>query len=70
MRGCFCEKTVAPKSRFAKKSFRWIKSGRSWVLIGCPKGKFRRGRCTVGTRAHKVMAAGRSCRVREHRVCK
>lgn len=56
IRGTFCEKTVAPKSRFAPKSFRWKKSGRAWLLVGCPKGKLKRGRCAVGMRAVKILA--------------
>lgn len=32
-------------------SIRTVKSGKARVLICCPKGKFSRGRCKVGTRA-------------------
>lgn len=32
-----CEKVVAPKSAFHKRSFRWVKSGKGRVLVGCPK---------------------------------
>lgn len=62
MHGDFCEKQIASKSRFAKGSFRYKRSGRAWVLIGCPKGQWmtRGARCRVGTRAYKVLvpAAG------------
>jgi hypothetical protein len=40
MVGKFCERTMAPKSDFDKQSFRWKKSGKAWVLVGCPKGKW------------------------------
>jgi hypothetical protein len=65
IRGTFCERTLAPKSRFAKKSFRWVKRGSNWLLVGCPKGKWtRRSRCKVGTRAHKLLVKARGrCRV-------
>jgi len=65
MSGTFCERSLAPKSRVAKKSFRWIKRGSNWLLVGCPRGKWsRRGRCKVGTLAVKILvkAHGR-CRV-------
>jgi len=66
MSGVYCEKTLAPKSRVAKKSFRWIKRGRSWLLVGCRRGSFKRGRCRTGmlavkilTRAHGRCSVGR-----------
>jgi hypothetical protein len=64
IKGSFCERTPAPKSAFDKRSFRWKKSGRAWVLVGCPKGRWRKNRCAVGTKAHKVLAPakGRSKR--------
>ena len=30
-----CERMVAPKGNFHKKSFRWVKSGKGRVLVGC-----------------------------------
>jgi hypothetical protein len=54
--GDFCEWTTRRKSDFDRRSFRWKKSGQAWVLVGCPRGKFRRGVCADGTRAHKVLA--------------
>ena len=61
-----CERRVKAKSAFAKKSFRWVGSGKGRVLVGCPKGKWseRSGRCKVGLRAHAVIVArkkGGSC---------
>lgn len=32
-----CERVVAPKGKFHKASFRWVKSGKGRVLVGCPK---------------------------------
>lgn len=35
-----CERVVVPKSAFSKDfGFRWVKSGSTFVLVGCPKGK-------------------------------
>jgi len=56
IRGSFCERSVAPRRRFDRRSFRWVRSGKNWVLIGCQKGKWKRGRCSIGTRAVKVLA--------------
>jgi hypothetical protein len=44
----------SPKS-CAKGSFRTIKRGRTTIVVCCPKGKFTRGRCTVGTRAQSIL---------------
>lgn len=55
MKGAYCERTLAPKSSFDPRSFRWVKSGANWTLVGCKKGSFKRGRCRVGTRAHKLL---------------
>jgi hypothetical protein len=59
-----CEKKVAPKSGFAKASFRWVKSGRGFVMVGCPKGHWspRSKRCKVGLRAHAVVTASKAGR--------
>ena len=55
--GRFCRRVVAPKSVFDRRSFRWKKSGRAWVLVGCPRGRWnaKTDRCSVGTRAHEVL---------------
>lgn len=55
IRGRFCKRKVAPKSAFDRRSFRWKKSGRAWVLVGCRRGHFRHGRCDNGLRAHEVL---------------
>ena len=64
MSGTYCEKTVTPKRQFEPKSFRWKQSGKSWVLIGCPKGSWRprKERCKVGTRAYKLLVPARGKR--------
>lgn len=56
-----CERILAPKSGFAPRSFRWIKTGKAFLLIGCPKGEWmpRAKRCKVGTRAHAEVKAAR-----------
>lgn len=45
------------RSRFDKRSFRTIKiGGRGKLLrVGCPKGKWRRGRCNVGIKSEGVL---------------
>jgi len=44
-----------PISRCAKRSIRVKKiSSRKRLLICCPSGKFKNGRCKVGTRATKI----------------
>lgn len=74
MKGTFCEEKLAAKSGFDKRSFRYKKSGKAWVLIGCPKGKWnaKAKRCRVGTRAHKLLAPprGRSCSIGAKRIHK
>ncbi len=67
IKGQFCERTVKPKGAFDRRSFRYKQSGKSWLLIGCPKGKYqpRKGTCSVGTQAHKILAraGGGACRL-------
>jgi len=66
IRGSFCKKVVAPKTKFDRRSFRWRRSGKAFVLVGCPKGKWKpqTEKCGVGTRAHEVLVrASGACRV-------
>lgn len=75
IKGVFCERTATPKSKCARASFRWKRSGTAWILICCPKGKWdgRRKHCRVGTRAHKVLSRtrkGKRCPVGDKRVRK
>jgi len=64
--GTFCERTVAPKSEFDPRSFRYKKSGKAWVLIGCPKGEWQAKKRTK--RAKKVR--GKTKHVWVTGVCK
>ncbi len=72
----YCEKAVAPKKKFEPKSFRWVQSGKSRVLIGCPRGhwKPRKMKCGVGTAAYKVLSPAKgkrlTCAVGMRRVTK
>ena len=42
-----------PISKFDRKSIRTVKVGRhgGFLRVGCPKGKFKKGRCKVGMKA-------------------
>lgn len=60
--------TRLSKRKVARGSYRWIARGkgkrRVYLLIGCPRGKWKKDRCVVGTFAvEKVKAAPkrRSC---------
>lgn len=57
----YCKKKLAKKSSFDARSFRWIKRGRTKILIGCPRGKWnvKSERCRVGTRAYETLTPGR-----------
>ncbi len=59
--GRYCRRTLAPKSAFDRRSFRWKKSGRAWVLVGCRAGDWdaKRERCKAGLRAHELLVAKR-----------
>lgn len=61
IRGTFCERKMKPKGAFDPRSFRWKKSGRAWLLVGCPKRhwKAKTGRCAVGTEAHALLTPAR-----------
>lgn len=59
-----CKRVCVKRSlrSFAKGSFRWVRSGRAWVLVGCPRGKWwTSGRCKVGTRVYKVVTRAKGC---------
>lgn len=71
IKGRFCKRVLAPKTAFDRRSFRWKKSGLAWVLVGCRRGHWRRGRCVKGLRAHEVLVrANGACRVGERAVRK
>lgn len=47
---------IRTPGQFAKKSFRVITFGEGIkATIGCPKGKFKTGKCTVGTQVQKLL---------------
>ena len=69
----YCERQLAPKRAFDRRSFRWKASGKARVLIGCPAGKWQSHseRCAVSTRAYKVLVRARGrCRVGSRRITK
>lgn len=73
IKGRFCERQLASKRSFAKPSFRWKQSGRAWLLVGCPRGKWkpRAQRCTVGLRAYKLLKpSSGSCPTGQQRITK
>lgn len=45
---------VQDSKAFDKKSFRWKKSGHAQVLVACPRGDWKKGRCHSGMRAVEV----------------
>lgn len=57
------KKCVTPVStrKPAKGSFRWIKRGKTYLLIACPRGKWngKTERCSVGTFAVEKVKARR-----------
>lgn len=57
IRGTFCESIQTPKRAFDPRSFRWKRSGKAWVLVGCPKGKWasRKKTCKVGLKAYTLL---------------
>ncbi len=44
----------SPK-RCAKGSFRTIERGKIKLVVCCPKGHWKHGRCLVGTRAQSIL---------------
>lgn len=74
IKGKFCEDKIASKSMFDPRSFRYKKSGKSWIIVGCPKGRWdaEAKRCRVGTTAHKMLlpSRGNGCPVGAKHVWK
>ena len=64
-RGCYRSCKRAREGQFDPRSFRLIARGRSrrktWILVACPKGKWKRGRCSVGTRAVRIDRPAKEC---------
>lgn len=58
----WCERKLNyNKEHFDRRSFRWVKSGKARVLIGCPKGEWnnRTKSCNVGTVGYKRLVPPR-----------
>ena len=72
--GTFCEKGKTPLKSFDRRSLRWKRSGKAWLLIGCPRGKYDAAaeQCKVGTRAYKLLkpTRGKRCPVGSRKVKK
>lgn len=51
----FCRERQFPPSRCARGSMRTVRSGTARVVVCCPKGKFKNGRCRVGMRAQTIL---------------
>ena len=66
-RARYCRQRVLSPSRFARGSLRTIRRGKRTLIVGCPKGKFRQGRCSVGTRVQAVLYLKTSAKCR--RAC-
>jgi hypothetical protein len=69
--GRYCERVVLPKGQFDRRSFRWKKSGKAWLLVGCRKGSYRRGTCQTGVATHVILVrSNKACRTGERAVRK
>lgn len=42
-------------SAFDKNSLRIIRRGKVDLIVGCPKGHYHAGRCSVGTRVQSIL---------------
>jgi hypothetical protein len=62
---CECVIREHPKEHFDPGSFRRVKDRPKPgydMIVGCPKGEFRAGRCQVGTELHKIIAPIAKCK--------
>ena len=51
-----CRKRVADPKKFDRRSFRAKKvSKRTTIVFACPKGKYKRGRCSVGMKTQSII---------------
>ena len=51
----WCRKRIEPPGKFDKKSLRIKKvSNKTQIVVGCPKGKFHSGRCSVGMKLQSL----------------
>lgn len=53
-KGRFRSCRLASKRACAKGSFRLTRRGRVFLLVCCPKGSWKRGRCRRGTKAVRI----------------
>lgn len=52
----FIRKRIESPSKFDKNSFRTKEiSKHTKIIVACPKGKFKRGKCAVGTRVQAIL---------------
>lgn len=54
----YLRKRVKPVTAFDPKSFRVKDVGRKGhtkLIVGCPKGKYKQGRCTIGMQTQAVI---------------
>lgn len=75
--GTFCERELLPKSVFDRRSFRWTRRGKNWLLTGCRAGDWNakgRGKrkCKTGLRAHALLTPQRGgrCKIGAKRIAK
>jgi len=54
-RAKFCRERQMAPGRCAPGSTRTVKRGKNRIVVCCPKGRFKRGRCTVGMRAQSIL---------------
>ena len=62
---CECVIRGHPAKHFDPGSFRTMKDQPKpgyYMIVGCPKGEFREGKCQVGTELHKITAPTEKCR--------
>lgn len=55
MSGTYCRIRKEPLANVDKRSIRWHPSGPGWVMVACPKGKFRGDICSVGMKAVEIL---------------
>jgi hypothetical protein len=55
IRGNFKRCRQESPKHFAPRSLRTITRGKVKIIVGCPKGRFKKGRCTTGTRAQSIL---------------
>ena len=62
---CECVIRGHPAKHFDPGSFRTLKDQPRpgyYMIVGCPRGQFREGKCQVGTELHKIIAPMEKCK--------